>query len=99
MAEQVIWSLEAQTDRKKILNYWVTRNKSTTYSKKLNYLFQETVKLIAKFPQIGRKTDIENVRAKLVKDYYLFYRDQGEDIIILSIWDCRQDPKKLKWKI
>jgi len=52
MAKQIIWSLRAQNDRKEILGYWIERNKSNTYSKKLNFLFKEAVKLVAKHPKI-----------------------------------------------
>jgi len=50
MAKQIIWSLTAQLDRKEILLYWINRNKSRTYSKKLNKLFIEAIQLIAEFP-------------------------------------------------
>ena len=46
MAKQVVWSLRAQADRKEILNYWRLRNKSNNYSKKLNQLFKESVRII-----------------------------------------------------
>lgn len=53
MAKQVVWSLRAQNDRKDILNYWRQRNKSNTYSKKLNALFKEAIQIIQIFPHIG----------------------------------------------
>jgi plasmid stabilization system protein ParE len=68
MAKQVVWSLRAHTDRKEILNYWRLRNKSNSYSKKLNQLFKESVKIITDFPQIGKSTDEANTRIKIVKD-------------------------------
>ena len=57
MTKQVIWSLKAQNDKKVILNYWRQRNKSNTYSKKLNELFKESIRIIIDFPQIGKVTD------------------------------------------
>ena len=62
MAKQVIWSLRAQQDKREILNYWRQRNKSNAYSKKLNELFKEAVKIITDFPQIGRVTDDATAR-------------------------------------
>ncbi len=70
MAKQVVWSLRAQTDRKEILNYWLLRNKSNAYSKKLNQLFKESVKIIIDFPQIGKLTDETNTRIKIVFHYF-----------------------------
>ena len=99
MAKRIIWSLQAQNDRKDILRYWKDKNKSNTYSIKLNRLFVEAVKLIAQHPKIGKPTDITGVRAKLVRDYYILFKDEKEWISILSIWDTRQNPAKLKEKL
>lgn len=57
MAKQIVWSLKAQKDRKEILYYWRKRNKSNEYSKKLNGLFKEALKLISDYPEIGKITD------------------------------------------
>ena len=96
MAKQVVWSLRAQKERKEILEYWRLRNKSTTYSKKLNQLFKESVKIITDFPQIGKPTDDVNTRIKVVRDYLIIYEETEFQIHILTVWDSRQDPEKLK---
>ncbi len=96
MAKSVIWSLRAQDDRKKILDYWRQRNKSNTYSKKLNLLFKEAVNTIRDFPQMGRQTDDKNTRIKVVRDYLIIYEESDNSIYILTIWDARQDPTQLE---
>ena len=96
MAKQVIWSLRAQNDKKEILDYWRQRNKSNTYSKKLNELFKESIKIILDFPQIGKVTDDTKARIKIVRDYLIIYEETETQIFILTIWDSRQDPDKLK---
>ena len=96
MAKEVVWSLRAQKERKEILEYWRLRNKSNTYSRKLNQLFKESVKLITDFPQIGKPTDDINTRIKIVRDYLIIYEETETQIQILTIWDSRQDPDKLK---
>jgi plasmid stabilization system protein ParE len=96
MAKQVIWSLRAQNDKKEILDYWRQRNKSNTYSKKLNALFKESIRIILDFPQIGKVTDDTKARIKIVRDYLIIYEDTETQIFILTIWDSRQDPDKLK---
>ena len=98
MAKKIIWTEKATIERKEILEYWVERNKSKTFSLKLNRLFVETLRLLADFPNIGRKTDLENVRVKIVKDYLLFYEIKNSELIVLSIWDLRRDENKLKIK-
>lgn len=73
MAKRIIWSRRAQEDRKYILTYWNTRNKSKGYSKKLNGLFKEAIKLIANYPEIGKPTDDKTVRIKIIRDYLIIY--------------------------
>lgn len=97
MAKQVIWSLTSQNDRKYIFGYWNKRNKSNTYSKKLNLLFKEAVRLIAAFPKIGKITDVENVRIKIVRNYFIIYEETETHIHILTIWSSHQDPEHLGW--
>ena len=96
MVNQTIWSLKAQNDRKEILAYWNTRNKSTAYSKKSNQLFKDSITIIAEFPRIGKPTDMENIRIKIVRDYLVVYEYAKTKIYILAIWDSRQNPEKLK---
>ena len=95
MAKRVIWTKNAQKERKEILKYWIERNKSKTYSKKLNELFKDSINLLKLRPEIGKKTDIENVRIKIIRDYLIFYESSSDKIYILSIWDSRQDPNSL----
>lgn len=95
MAKRIKWSLQAEQEFADILDYWVNRNKSATFSLKLIDLFEEATELISTFPEIGQQTDVPNVRNKLVRDYLIFYRVDGETIHILTIWDPRQDPDKL----
>jgi plasmid stabilization system protein ParE len=92
MAKQVVWTKIAQGNRTAILQYWIYRNKSDTYSKKLNGYFKESVELISKYPRIGKKTEYPDIRIKVVKNYLLTYRIKANRIEILTIWDSRQDP-------
>jgi plasmid stabilization system protein ParE len=92
MAKQIAWSSRAQDDRKQILNYWKLRNKSSSYSRKLNQLFKVAAKLIAEHPNIGKQTDTANVRVKIIRDYLMIYEETDIRITILTIWDTRQDP-------
>lgn len=96
MAKQIIWSLRAQKDKKEIIKYWSQRNKSNRYSKKLNLLFKESIRLLSEHPYIGKSTDDDTVRIKIIKEYLLIYEVTKTSIHILSIWDGRQDPSKLE---
>jgi len=96
MAKRLIWSTNAQNDRIEIFGYWNNRNKSKIYSRKLNEIFREHIEIILRYPDIGLPTDIENVRSRTVRDYQIIYLIRDVSIIILAIWDNRQNPDKLK---
>ncbi|KEY18478.1 type II toxin-antitoxin system RelE/ParE family toxin [Kaistella antarctica] len=97
-ARKINWTKEANFERKEILDYWIIRNKSKTYSIKLNKLFINTLKQIADNPKIGRKTNFENVRVKIVRDYLLFYEFDTKQIKVLSLWDGRRDDSTIPVK-
>jgi len=95
MVRTIIWTERAHRDRIKIFTYWNERNLSNIYSKKLQRLIKESVNLISKHPLVGQLTDIENVRTKVLKDYLIIYEITLNEIVILSIWDCRKNPQDL----
>ena len=95
MAREVVWTLRAQKERTKILHFWINHNNSNSYSIALNNLLKEAVRLIKRHPKIGRPTDIDNVRVKIVRDYLMFYELTENKIYILSVWDNRQNPESL----
>ena len=96
MVKKVIWSLRAQQDKKEILNYWLISNRSNRYSKRLNQLFTEATNLLLKHPELGRQTSVPLIRIKIIKEYLMIYEVSNGIIQILSIWDGRQNPAKLK---
>lgn len=94
MARKIIWSIKAQDDRKDILQYWKNRNKSNVYNKKLNDLFKQAITFLSNHPYIGRPSEIDSVRIKIVRDYLVVYEVANEAIVILAIWDGRRNPDK-----
>lgn len=68
-ARKIIWTQKANIERRDILEYSIDRNKSKKFSIKLNKLIVGTIKQIAENPGIGRKTNLENVRVKIIRDY------------------------------
>jgi addiction module RelE/StbE family toxin len=95
MAKTVVWSFRAQNDRKRIFKYWDKRNKSRFYSIKLNKLFEEAVEIIAKHPKIGKLTNYEDIRIKIVRDYLIIYQEFENEIHILRIGNSYQNPANL----
>ena len=97
MVKRIIWSKRAYNDRIEIFKYWNQRNKSTEYSKKLNELFKEAIKLISEYPKIGKSTENNSIRLKIIRDYLIIYEvDDSHQLLILAIWDSRQNPGKLE---
>lgn len=96
VARRIIWTATAKLQLQEIFEYFNFRNKSKTYSLKLNRIIQSEIKSLLLQSNIGKKTDAINVRGLLIENYYVFYQINQKDIIILSVWDTRQNPNKLK---
>lgn len=96
-ARRIVWSTTAKLQLKAIFEYFNFRNKSKLYSLKLNTLIQTELKILVLQPKIGKKTDSINVRGLLIENYYFFYEINETDIIILCVWDTRQNPERLKY--
>ncbi|MDZ4667248.1 MAG: type II toxin-antitoxin system RelE/ParE family toxin [bacterium] len=62
---------------------------------KLNNLFKEAIKLAPDFPESVRKTNLNNTRVKIARDYLISYDFNPKEMIILSIWDANQNEKKV----
>ena len=95
---KIIWSEKAKIKRYEILKYYIDRNKSNIYSKKLNLRINKDLRLLLKYPNLGIKTDIEGVRGLIIENFILFYELDKNIIIIHYIWDSRQNPEKLEIK-
>ena len=90
---KIIWTITANLERKEILEYWILRNKSKRFSVRLNYLILQTLEVLRENPTIGRLTNVNNVRVKLIREYLLMYEFTDSELIVLSIWDTRRNIK------
>ena len=91
----VVWTRTADLQFVGILEYWVKRNKSNLYSKKLVRLVSERTRQIAKDPFIYKSTDFKDTRVASMDNFSIYYKITNDQIIVLAFWDNRQDPKKL----
>ena len=96
MAKKIRWTTQSIIDRTNIYKYWLERNQSDSYPKKLELLFEKSAELIVNFPNIGIQTDYRNVFSKVVKEYKIFYRIESDEIQIIRVWDTRQNPDKTR---
>ena len=91
----IIWTRTADVQFVGILEYWVNRNKSSNYSKKLVKLVSERTKQIAKQPLSFKATDFKDTRVASLGNFSIYYKFTEKEIIITAFWDNRQTPKKL----
>lgn len=96
MVLQVNWTDEAKSQFKEILDYWEERNSSSIYSEKLLNLVGQSIARLVEFPEIGRVTENERIRLKIIKDYFLYYSFDDENLTILGISDMRRGPDYTK---
>lgn len=91
----VIWTRTADIQFVGILKYWVKKNKSNTYSKKLIELVSKRTAQIAEEPLIYKETDFKDTRVASLGNFSIYYKFNDTEIIITAFWDNRQSPKKL----
>ena len=91
----IFWTETAIRQRNFVFYYWIERNKSTNYAKKLNEKIKERTNLLKSNPELGKKTDFNTTRAVSLGHYSLLYQRIDSKIMITGFWDNRQDPKKL----
>jgi plasmid stabilization system protein ParE len=92
---KVIWSHKANIKLYEILEYYTKRNRSPKYSTKLYKRFKKELSLLHEHPEMGINTDCELVRGLIVEDFILFYEVTPSNIIVHTVWDCRQNPEDL----
>ncbi len=93
---KIDWSLDARLDLIDILEFYIERNGTATYSRKLNSKINKSLRLISKNPLIGTQTDYETVRALIAGNYQIIYEISDHLILIIMIWDCKRNPKDKK---
>ena len=96
---RITWTLEPRKERREILSYWTKRNKSNSYSVKLRKHIEEKVLFISANPDCGIPTEVECVNYVVLRECLIFFQETKEEILILSIWDGRQNPEKLQTRL
>lgn len=91
----IVWTKTAAKQRKEILKYWVKRNGSPKYARKLIRLTRKRVRIIRKHPLSFQSTDFPGTRVSSLGHFSILYKLTDRRIYITAFWDNRQDPKKL----
>jgi plasmid stabilization system protein ParE len=97
MAFEIEWTKRAEIEFDDIIEYLT---KEWTNSVKNNFIvnFYNKLDLISLFPELGisisRK---EKIRGMLITEHIrMYYRIRNKKIILITFFDTRQNPKKLK---
>ncbi len=96
--KEIIWSLTAKNQFEKVLEFYVIRNGSSSYSLKILSEVNNLLKVLSRSEYIGRLTSNKTTRVIPIRTYLIFYEINKEQIEILSFWDNRQDENKIKFK-
>lgn len=69
---EIVWSFRARKRLYEILDFYIERNKSKTYSNKLQKLISKEVKLLLKHPDLGLKTTEDTTRGLIIENYIVY---------------------------
>jgi hypothetical protein len=86
------------------LIFWNEHNQSNEYSKRIRAKIKETFSKLSSYPKTGKeRSEDKEVRQIIVLSHFsLFYRiyelkEDLTEIVIVTFWDNRNDPNKLKF--
>ena len=98
MEVKVYWSSKAEKQFQSIVEYLETTWGINSASKFINSIF-EFIEILSDFPEIGTLEHSElNIRGfVVVKQITVFYQIRKNKIVILNLYDNRQNPKKKRF--
>ena len=103
MKLKLLFAPEALEDMENIYHYYAEQNE--TYAVDLYNQIIEKAEQLQYFPQMAAKEPlleeyVEEYRSLLVQNNYkLVYFVENETVNIVAVFDCRQNPQKLKNEI
>ncbi|MBE2227672.1 MAG: type II toxin-antitoxin system RelE/ParE family toxin [Ignavibacteria bacterium] len=95
MAARIVWTPQAKVDRFDILNFYHESGTPKSTLTKLDNKIRNIIEYLSYFPELGVAYKRRNARILYKDNYSIIYRIENEEILILQIWDNRQDPKNL----
>jgi plasmid stabilization system protein ParE len=94
---EVRWTQRAIQDKLRIMEFWYLKNQSVNYSLKLERLFNKCLELLSIHPEMGIIfSQKPPIHFKTVRGYRLYYTFDKATITLITIWDTRRNPDKLK---
>jgi hypothetical protein len=93
---EIVWTKTAEIQFFSVLEYWLNRNKSNSYPKKLIKVVTKHCATIAKNPKLYRESDFKDTRFTVIDNFSIYFEFNDEYIYITAFWDNRQNPEGLK---
>ncbi|HRO42472.1 MAG TPA: type II toxin-antitoxin system RelE/ParE family toxin [Flavipsychrobacter sp.] len=90
---RIDWSDKASEQLANILIFWAKHNHSTRYSEKLLAEMENSLSKLSILPELGKPSGVSDIRMKLVRDYWVFYKYTDHEIYIIQISSTYQHPK------
>lgn len=90
----IIWSERALQELEGILDFYNSRNQSTTFSDRILALTEDVLSTISESEGLGRKSKLDNIRIFPLKYFLIINKITPHHIEVLSFWDNRQYPIK-----
>jgi plasmid stabilization system protein ParE len=99
MAKEIKWTKTAIKNFDKTIA-WLNENWTPAVVSDFIIRSQELLHLLAEFPELGEIQDAKReIRGILLTRHNkLFYRVDGNKLIVLKIFGTRQNPKKLRFR-
>jgi len=92
---KVVWADLALRSLHHTLFFWAEHTLSVKYSNQLLEKIDAAILRIQKFPNSGKLYKKGPIRKIVIGDLSIFYLVDIKNILILLIWDNRQNPNKL----
>ncbi len=96
---KIVWSAKAIASLTEILTFYIVQNGNAEYSKKLHLQIDQSVRILSRYPNAGKHTDMKNIRELVLKRNSIFYQVKEYQIDILLVWDNRRNPQDLLEKL
>jgi plasmid stabilization system protein ParE len=96
---KILWSEQALTDLQNILDY-LTENWTQRELKNFSQRLDKRINLIRHYPNLFPSSSTKKSirRSVLTKHTTIYYQVQTQTLKIVTLFDTRQNPKKLKFK-
>lgn len=69
---RIIWSFKVKEKRVELMQFYIQRNKNKNYAKKLNSIINQELRRLIDYPNLGIRTEFDQIRGLIIKDLILF---------------------------